>query len=96
MTERVADINAVLDAGRKLLGLDQIGAHDCSGPVEYMSAKVFDQLVFGRPAALGRRIPLHLPLFDLVAVGASLKLAAAPDDGRARQATYHLGQFTIR
>ncbi len=84
---RLANIDAVFDAGRKLFTASQIGADDRAGSIDHTRAKALDQCILGRPRTLRVRIPASLPAIDLLLGWSSLQLQRAPFHWRTGQAT---------
>ena len=84
-----------LDAGRELLGLDQIGSHDLFGALEDVRTEILNQLVFRGPTALRERIPLHPPFGHVGLVRPALQLAIPPDYRWARQPADHPHRLAV-
>ncbi len=84
MTQRVTNVDAVLDTRGELLRLDQVGAHDLPRSIHDVSSEILDPLILRRPAALGVGVPLHSPALLFSTVGPALQLARPPDDRQAR------------
>src|SRR5688572_13445770 len=72
VTQRIANVDSIFDAGRELFGFGQIVADDRLGALEDAGSKVFDPSVFGRVAAMAVRIPFIFPSFLLEHTGAAL------------------------
>ena len=87
--QRLADVDAVANAGREFLGARQIGAQDGLGLFANVAMETLDPVVLGRPRAHAERVPALAPPALVFLLRAGPQLAGPPRQHLSRQAADH-------
>ena len=94
--QRFADVDAVANARRELLGARQVGPQDRLGLVAHVAMKALDPVVLGRIRAHSEWIPALAPARLILLLRPGPQLARPPRKSLARQPADHRARAPVR